>query len=530
VESPLAGTKVDKPEKDLYLRDLRKRIRQFAHDAHGRAPYEVEWHKRFALPVAALIFGLVGFPLTVRSHRGGRSLALVGSLVILVAYYVLMTSFEGLALREQVVPWLAIWMPNLLFATLGGVLLAVTVREWRARGIHFFWQALHALRGAVPERPSLRRGRARALESHESPDSTHIIDRYLLREHLTFVGIGLAVAGTLFVMVDLLQTLDRYLRIKPPMLYILEHFVYRLPAALNDALPIVMLVATVFLFLTIGRHHELTAMKAAGISVFRVAAPIILLGLVVTMAAGLFQELLLPVLNERGEEVDRVKIRGQLPKHLQSRQRIWLRSSDTRFYRVEMLAPGTEDLYGVTVLEIDRDFRLTGRLDARRAHWSPAGWDLSEGAYRHIGREGAVQTVPFTSTALELSEKIEDFTQIQKPITAMSYRELSEYVARLEAAGFRVKKYVVELYSKLAFPFMNVIMVFVAIPFALHTPRGGRLAGISLAIAIMAAYLVVHYMAVALARADLLPPLLAAWTANVIFAGIGFSLFARART
>jgi lipopolysaccharide export system permease protein len=236
------------------------------------------------------------------------------------------------------------------------------------------------------------------------------------------------------------------------------------------------------------------------------------------------------VLNERGEEVDRVKIRGQLPRHLQSRQRIWLRSSDTRFYRVEMLAPGTDDLYGVTVLEIGRDFRLAGRLDARRAHWSPAGWDLSEGAFREITSQGQVQTIPFTWTALDLSERMDDFTQIQKPITAMSYRELSEYVTRLEAAGFQVKKYVVDLYSKLSFPLMNVVMVFVAIPFALQTPRGGRLVGIGLAIAIMAAYLVVHYMAVALARADLLPPLLAAWTANVILAGIGVSLFIRART
>src|SRR5439155_26885227 len=163
-------------------------------------------------------------------------------------------------------------------------------------------------------------------------------------------------------------------------------------------------------------------------------------------------------------------------------------------------------------------------------HWSPAGWDLSEGAFREITSQGQVQTIPFTWTALDLSERMDDFTQIQKPITAMSYRELSEYVTRLEAAGFPVKKYVVDLYSKLSFPLMNVVMVFVAIPFALQTPRGGRLVGIGLAIAIMAAYLVVHYMAVALARADLLPPLLAAWTANVIFAGIGVSLFIRART
>ena len=112
----------------------------------------------------------------------------------------------------------------------------------------------------------------------------------------------------------------------------------------------------------------------------------------------------------------------------------------------------------------------------------------------------------------------------------MSYRELSEYVTRLEAAGFQTKKYLVELYSKLSFPLVNVIMVLVAIPFAVHSPRSGRLFGIGLAIVILAGYLVVHYVAISFARAELLPPALAAWTANVIFLGIGVSLFARART
>jgi len=250
----------------------------------------------------------------------------------------------------------------------------------------------------------------------------------------------------------------------------------------------------------------------------------------VTVGAGLFQEMLLPVLNERGEEVDRVKIRGQLPRHLQSRQRLWLRTSDTRFYRVEMLAPGSNDLYGVTVLELERDFRLRNRLDARRAHWSTGGWELSDGAVRDISRGGAVETVPFTWTAMDLSESIDDFIKVQRPVNSMSYRELSEYIARLEGAGFHVKKYVVELYSKLSYPLMNVVMVLVAIPLSLQAPRGGRLFGIALAIGIMASYMVVHYVAIAFARADVLPPLVAAWTANIIFAGIGVSMFLRART
>jgi LPS export ABC transporter permease LptG len=528
VDSPLKGApRVEKPEKDLSLGQLAEKIAEFRHDAYSRAPFQIERHKRYALPLAALVFGLVAFPLAVRSHRGGRSIALVGSLAILVIYYLVMTSLEGAALGTRIPPALAIWTPNVVFAVIGLSLLIATAREWTWPAMPVVWRALEALRRAIPRR-RLRRVRGHAASA--AHDSTHIIDRYLVREYVAFMGIGLAVAATLFIVIDLLQTLDRYLRLKPPMVYIFAHFLYRLPAALLEFLPVVMLVATIFLFLTLSRYHELTALKAAGVSLYRVSAPILGLGLAVAIGAGLFQELVLPSLNERGDEMDRVKIRGQAPRHLQSRQRLWVRSADSRFYRVELLNPGTNDLYGVTILEIDHEFRLVGRLDARRAHWTATGWELNDGAYREFGADSEVQTVPFGLTALDLKEEMDDFIRIQKPVNTMSFLELRDYTAQLEAAGFEIRKYLVELYSKLSFPLVNLVMVLVAIPFALQAPRGGRLVGIGLAIAIMAGYLVVHYVALAFARADLLPPLIAAWTANVIFTGLGVSLLLRART
>ena len=527
VDSPLRSTaRTEKPEKDLSMGALTDRLAELRGNLQGRAPFLVEWHKRLAFLLAAVVFAIVAFPLAVRSHRGGRSIALVASLAILVAYYLVLTSLEGSALRLRLPVWVAVWAPNALFAALGGVLMLATTQEWRMPQMRPVWRLLEAAGRVLPRRrdPSVRLATG-------GRDSTHILDRYLLREYLVFMAIGLGVAAVLFVVIDLLQTLDRYIRIKPPLIYVIEHFLYRVPAALHDGLPVVMLVATIFLFLALARYHELTAMKAAGMSLYRVAAPILVLGAGVAVLSGLFQELLLPRLNELGDEVDRVKIRGQLPRHLQSRERLWLRTADSRFYRVELLHPGNADMYGVTVLEVDQStFRLQSRLDARRAHWTPDGWELTDGAFREFGPRGEVQTVPFVMTAIDLREDMDDFTKIHKPIAAMSYFELRDYVDRLEATGYQVKKYTVELYSKLSFPWVNLIMVLVAIPFSLQSPRGGRLFGVALAIAIMAGYLVVHYVALAFARADLLPPLLAAWTANIIFLGLGTSLFLRART
>ncbi|HEU5320627.1 MAG TPA: LptF/LptG family permease, partial [Methylomirabilota bacterium] len=224
LDSPLRGTsRAEKPERDLSLRDLGQRLAALRDDPHGRTPYLIEWHKRLALPVAALVFALVGFPLAVRSHRGGRSVALGASLAIIVGYYLLLTSLEGMAQRQRLPAGLAMWTPNVLFGALGTGLLAVTAREWQGPRLTVLWRALAALRDVLP-RPRVR-GRRRVAAGPR--ESSHILDRYLVREFLAFTAIGLAVAATLFVVIDLIQDLDRYLRVKPSLVHILEHFVYR---------------------------------------------------------------------------------------------------------------------------------------------------------------------------------------------------------------------------------------------------------------------------------------------------------------
>jgi lipopolysaccharide export system permease protein len=521
------AAKLEKPERNLSMRGLARTIDDITRKGDAATPYRVEYEKRLALPFVAIVFALIGFPLAVGSHRGGRSLALVGSLAILVSYYLLLSSLESLTLSGRLPVRLGIWLPNLLFAAAGLGLMWARARGARRRRFRWLTDGLDRAWGYLSR---VRPGSAADQGPRPPRESTHLIDRYLVRSYLGFFAIGLAVASVLFVIVDLLQTLDRYLRVKPPLLYILEHFVYRLPAGVYAGLPVVTLVATIFLFLTISRFHELTALKAAGVSLYRVSLPVLGLAVVTAIGAGLFQEFALPTLNERGDELDRVRIRGQQPRHLQVRTRIWLRSSETRFYRLELLDPVARDLHGLTILEIDRNFRLLNRLDAALAHWTPEGWELSEGALREIGPYGDVQTVPFRVTALDLPEQLDDFTEIQKPVDAMSFVELKAYVTRLQETGHRVTKYLVELYSKLSAPLAHLVMALVGIPFAIQSPRGGRLVGIGLAIGILIGYLVVHYSAIAFAKADLLPPLLAAWTANIVFLGIGAAMLARART
>jgi LPS export ABC transporter permease LptF/LPS export ABC transporter permease LptG len=535
VDSPIAAvSREEKPEKQMPVRQLLSEAQRLRREGQSSAPYYVELHKRFALPVAALVFTLVGFPLGIRSHRGGRAAALALSFGIVVGYYILYNSMEGFALRGRIPAGIAVWIPNAILALLGAFLLHASTVGAPTAWLDLFWRlwtrveqrwAGRAVR-PVEERKLRRLGRFAGPR-----ESTFIMDRYLIRQYLLFLGIGTLVGTVLIAVVDLLQTLDRFLRTKPPFTTILEHFLYRMPGELYKGLPMIVLIATVFLFLSLTRQRELDALKAAGISLYRASLPIFLVAAGISVMAVVFQEAALPDINAKAEEVDRVKIRGQLPRHLQRQTQIWYRSADTRFLRMALLDPVGKSMEGLMVLDISPDFRLVDRLDARSAQWMPEGWRLTDGVYRHIGPQNRVTSELFDARVVAMPEHIDDFIQVQNAPETMSFLELRAYVSRLREGGHRVNRYLVQLYSKLSFPLVHVIMALVAIPFALVSPRsGGRAMGIGVAIVIAAGYWVVHSVALAFAQADLLPAALAAWTANIVFLGIGTALFLSART
>ena len=530
-----AAERIEKPEKEMSLRALRESIADLKRQGQIVTPLQVEMHKRFSLPVAAIVFVLVSFPLGIRTHRGGRTLALGSSLAIVVAYYVMHTFLEGMALRGSMPVGVAMWLPNAIFGVAGLILLQAVTEGLPASWGRLVWRLRaavpKALRRVFPKRAPVERTHDAVARMRGPRASTYIIDRYLVGQYVTFIGIGICVASVLILVVDLIQYLDRFLRSKPPLIYILQHLLYRLPGSLYEGLPIIVLISTVLLFLTLTQQRELDALKAAGISLYRASLPILLVAFSISLASGLLQETVLPGLNAKAEEVDRVKIRGNQPRHLQRQTQIWYRSSDTRFLRMELLDPIERSLEGLLVVDISPEFRLIDRLDASKARWTDAGWMLSDGVYRKISPGNRVAMDAFTQRLVSMPEQINDLVQVQKSPETMSFRELRLYIIRLAETGHQVGKYLVQLDSKLSFPLVHVIMALVAIPFALVSPRGGgRGVGIAVAILISVGYWLVHSVAIAFAKAELLPPMLGAWTANIIFAGIGATLFLRART
>jgi LPS export ABC transporter permease LptF/LPS export ABC transporter permease LptG len=549
LENPLmkAGD-APKGDREMTIAELRENAANLAQAGGNPAPFQVEIHKKYAIPTACLIFAIVGVPLGIRTHRGGRWSAFVVLLPIVLFYYIFLTVGEQLGDSRRIPPWVAMWTPNLVVGIVGLYLMWANVTERPlpfARGVQWLVLAGDRLvrrlasRGGRPRavaRPGPRRAVRRRRRVARS-SALHIVDRYLSREFLTFFVYGLALATVVVVVGDLMVTLDRYIKQKPPFWYIIEHFLYRTPPFVYQGLHIVVLMSTILLFLNLSRTNELTALKASGISLYRVSLPIFGLAALVTVAALSFQELMLPVLNQKGTEVDESKIKRRTLPHLQKRAQIWYRGregagGESRIYHVELLDPVNRMMSGVSIMELDREFNLQRRWDARNMEWreSDESWELKDGILREFQRGEADRIQPFRQQAIRLPERLNDFAQVPKAPDVMNYTELSAYITRLQDGGHKVGKYLVDLYAKMSYPFAHLIMALVGIPFALQSPRGGRLIGIALCLALGLGYFVVHSAALALARTEVLPPLVAAWSANVLFATLGLFLYLRART
>lgn len=545
LENPLVRAgEAPKGDREMTLAELHDQAEALRRSGGNPNPYLVEIHKKYAIPTACLVFAVIGLPLGIRSHRGGRWAAFVVSLPIILLYYIFLTTGESLGDGGRIPPWLAMWGPNLLVGGIGLGLLWASVREAslpftapldRLAALVYRALARPRPRRPAPARPAVgRAGRARVVRRRRRVrrQSRHIVDRYLVREFITYFGFGLALTASIIVIGDLMVTLDRYLRLKTPLSAILEHFAYRTPPYVYQGLHIVVLMSTILLFLTLARNNELTALKAGGISLYRVSLPVFLLAGGLSLISLAFQETLMPVLNQRGEEVDRVKIKHlQLP-HLQARSQIWYRGSENRIYHISLLDPVNRAMSGVSIFELDREFSIRRRVDTQMARWQEqdGSWRFERGMTREFDPKGVERVRPFTAQTVRLPERFGDFAQIPKAPDVMNFVELRGYIQRLREGGHEVGKYLVDLYAKLAFPFAHLIMALVGIPFALRSPRGGRLIGVGLCILLGLSYWVAHAAAVSLARAGILPPILAAWAANILFATLGLFLFLRART
>lgn len=353
-----------------------------------------------------------------------------------------------------------------------------------------------------------------------------VVPRYFAREFARMTAACLGGFLVLYVMIDFVERSDEFFRNRATAGEILRYYLYGAPNILLQISPVAVLLAVLITISLRARANEFTALFSGGIALRQALAPVLVGCALLSVATLATQETLVPWANRQAREIARLRIRPGKINAQFSLNRYWVRGPGGIF-SAQVVDPGGRTLSGVLYFEVDREFRPLRRIEARTALFrGEESWELVDGSERSF--TGNLEAKPFRRRLFRLPETIQAFLDGETPPGEMTYARLSGYVRDSRERGYDVHRYEVDLYAKLSYPLLNVIVSLLAVPIALRSPRkGGVWRSIGTGLLIGFVCWVTLSASLAMGRKGLLPPLLAAWLPGILFASTGTFLLRR---
>jgi len=512
------------------------------HGLDGRR-FLLELHTRFSYPVACLVLMLVGVPLGVISRRGGKSSGLVFTVLLVLLYYIL--SYTGIALSRQgkLSPFLGVWMANLLFAAVGSFLL------WQmASGGRVLSAIANLLSRAPKPLLSVKTNGAHFSQFLEKlqPRSVRIVSRglfprlldaYVVREFFGMFVLVLSSFVMLMLVFTFFELVGDIIRNHIALTTVGDYLFNLAPSMVYTITPLAVLIAVLVTFGVLNRNSEIIAMKATGISLYRLVIPVVSISAVLAMCLFMFDDYYLPAANRRQEAL-RSTIKGRPPQTFLHPEQKWMfgqshPGEQGHIFYYQFFDPDDNAFVNLSIFEFNPStFALSRRIFASRAVWDERtkSWRFNSGWVRNIDVNNS-QYSEFTSTSFaEIHEDPGYFKKENLQSQEMNFAQLDTYIRDLRQSGFDTMRLRVALWHKLAYPLIAVVMAVLAIPFALSMGRRGSLTGIAVAISVALAYWVVDGLFSAMGNVNYLPAALAAWSPDVLFGLAGGYLLLRTPT
>jgi lipopolysaccharide export system permease protein len=497
--------------------------------------YWIEFNRRLALPTACLVLVLIGIPLGLSAKKGGKGAGFVLTIALVFIYYFLSIIGVSLARGGKISPVLGVWMANIIFALIGGLLL------WRTDKLPIELGLGQILMGQLRESVATifsskgdegANGRRRSrLFSTRFP---LILDDYVLRSFLGHLMLIISSMLVLFLVFTYFELLSDIVRKKIPFLTQAEYLVNFIPSVLYQITPLAVLLTVLVMFGIMQKTNEITAMKATGVSIYRTVVPILVIA--TSLAGGLFllDQWYLPYANKRVETL-RNMIKGKPAQTYLRPDRKWIfgesrklpdgSRENRKIYYYEAFDPDRNTFASVSAFELDpRSFQMVKRVYATRARWADhlQKWAFENGWQRSWSNSAAGDIHEDlrkfdVSTFAELDEPPNYFKKEVLQSQEMSYDELRRYISDLQQGGFDVVRLQVQLQKKIAYPLITLVMGIIAVPFALAGGRRGALGGVVVALIIGVVYFLTSGLFEAMGNVSQLPPLIAAWSPDLIF-------------
>jgi LPS export ABC transporter permease LptF/LPS export ABC transporter permease LptG len=513
-------------------------------DPATRRWHLIEYHRRLALPTACIVLALVGIPLGLSSKKGGKSSGFVLTVLLVFVYYSISLVGVSFAKQGHLSPAAGVWLADFIFAAGGIFLLWQSERRPIELTPLRSWFKATTLKGAAASasRPESSRLPVRESVITRWPRRWRlfnlrfptILDDYVLRGFGFYLALIAGSFVTLLLVFTLFELLSDILRNQVSPLTVGEYLLNVTPYFLYYPIaPLSMLLAVLVTFGLLQRSNEITAIKATGISLYRVIVPVLIASTLVAGVLFLSDQFYLPYTNKRQDAL-RNQIKGKPAQTYLRPDRKWIFGQHSDIYYYQFFDPDRDVFGGVSIFQFDpHSFELTHRITADRARWSsPMGrWVYEQGWERSLNGSAIENYRKFdVATYPQLAEAPVYFKKEIVQSSEMNYEELRRYIHDLEQSGFDVVRLRVQLQKKLAYPLITFVMAVLAVPFALSAGKRSALTGVATAIGIGVFYWIIAALFEDMGNLSQLPPAVAAWSPDLVFGCIGGYLILRMPT
>ncbi|HBO85041.1 MAG: LPS export ABC transporter permease LptG [Deltaproteobacteria bacterium GWC2_42_11] len=355
-----------------------------------------------------------------------------------------------------------------------------------------------------------------------------IISRHILKEFVFIFFLCITALISLYLIIDLFEKIGSLMENHATMSEGLKFFLYKIPSIMYQTVPVAVILATLLSLGIFSKNVEITAMKAGGISIIRIVAPIIISAVIISFISFIINEYIAPPAKKQVNIIKKYRIDKKGEMGLFKQNRIWYRGKNN-LYSIRYLDLQNGIMHGITVYEVDNNFNLVSRADVEEARWAEGKWQVRTGIKREF-KNGVINTSVLKNGILPINETPDELQITEKLSDEMTFSELRDYIAKLTEDGYDATRYMVDLHGKIAFPFVNIIMAIIGIPFALRSGRHSGIAmGIGLSVIIGFSYWIVHAITVSLGYSGIFPPIISAWSANFMFGIAGVLMFMNVR-
>ena len=552
-ETIFPRTQIVKGDNEKTIAELRQTVAENTarHAPSGSQLYTIQ--QKFSLPVACLVLALIGAALGASNSKDGKLASFALGTGVVFVYYIILYSARAGAFAGRLPPGFAPWLVNVVLGAAGAALMF-----WRARAadqpirlsLPRFWRgdADTASTGAAPVA-----GRPRGVVivvvriPHVDWPRPSLLDLYVIKQYLSIFLLSFGALVGIFYISTLIDLADKLFGGVAPLPLLLRYFYFATPQFVYYIIPMSALVATLVTIGLMTKNSELIVMRACGISLYRSALPLLLFA---ALFSGTLFELQERVLAESNREAARLNgiIRGYPMQTLGVLNRQWIIGRSGDIYHYEFFDPRINKFSRLSMFHLNEaTWKLDSLVYAKEAalvkrpgaDGQPAlmweahdGWTREFAVARPARRRAArpvVRFAPYVDRTISL-EPPAYFKTDEPEADRMTYGELKRYIGELQASGYHVVPYLVQLQRKIAFPFITLIMTLLAVPFAATTGRSGAIYGIGAGIVLALLYWLMQSVFGAMGAGGWISPILGAWAPNIFFGAAAAYLLLKVRT